>query len=553
MAVEGLVLSGSFATEETAITNRLPLVRAGGLFALLVGEVTVLTLRYDSGSLAWIHGFWAQLLDNAPLLLRIGITGMIAVLFFGGAALWHTWQQAAAVPRRPWSVWVPFLCHVAVLALFAWLCGPVLEEGALATAAAPLWALAWLAAGSLTLVFWGVTLAPLAFWRAVASQHAGVLLAGAAVGVGAGVAGYGTGLLWKPLSSGTFWTVHALLRITGADVACDPPTFTLSGNGFVATIAPACSGYEGIGLVWAFLGAYLWLFRRSLRFPHALLLLPLGTAAVWMGNALRITALIAMGIRGAHNIAQGGFHSQAGWLVFNAVALGMVLLTRRLRFFRAGDADAASDANPTAPYLVPFLALVASTMVTAALSNGFDALYPVRVLVVAAALGFFWRTYRQWPWSPSWVAVLVGVAVFVLWVALEPPAGENAAVLPSRLRELPTGLAVVWLAFRVFGSSVTVPLAEELAFRGYLTRRLQAARFEEVPPGRFSWLSFLVSSVLFGLMHPGRVPAGTVAGMLYALTYYRRGRVADAVLAHGTTNALLAAYVLTTGAWSVWA
>jgi hypothetical protein len=40
--------------------------------------------------------------------------------------------------------------------------------------------------------------------------------------------------------------------------------------------------------------------------------------------------------------------------------------------------------------------------------------------------------------------------------------------------------------------------------------------------------------------------------MLYALALSRRGRLSDAVLAHATTNALLAAYVLTTGAWSLW-
>jgi hypothetical protein len=33
----------------------------------------------------------------------------------------------------------------------------------------------------------------------------------------------------------------------------------------------------------------------------------------------------------------------------------------------------------------------------------------------------------------------------------------------------------------------------------------------------------------------------------------RRGDLGDAVLAHATTNALLAAYVLATGNWALWA
>ena len=36
---------------------------------------------------------------------------------------------------------------------------------------------------------------------------------------------------------------------------------------------------------------------------------------------------------------------------------------------------------------------------------------------------------------------------------------------------------MVWLIFRLVGSVVTVPVAEELAFRGYLTRRAIAADF----------------------------------------------------------------------------
>ena len=97
-----------------------------------------------------------------------------------------------------------------------------------------------------------------------------------------------------------------------------------------------------------------------------------------------------------------------------------------------------------------------------------------------------------------------------------------------------------------------MPLAEELAFRGYLTRRLIAAEFRDVPPGQFGWSSLLVSSVLFGTLH-GRWVAGTLAGLLYALALYRRRELSDAVLAHATTNALIAADVLLAGAWSLWA
>jgi CAAX prenyl protease-like protein len=115
------------------------------------------------------------------------------------------------------------------------------------------------------------------------------------------------------------------------------------------------------------------------------------------------------------------------------------------------------------------------------------------------------------------------------------------------------GLAgALWLVFRLVGSVVAGPVAEELAFRGYLTRRLIAADFRAMPPGTFSWPAFLASSALFGLTHGVNWPAATLAGMAYALVYYRRGKLSDAVLAHATTNLLLAAYALATGDWSRW-
>jgi CAAX prenyl protease-like protein len=115
---------------------------------------------------------------------------------------------------------------------------------------------------------------------------------------------------------------------------------------------------------------------------------------------------------------------------------------------------------------------------------------------------------------------------------------------------MPAGLAAVWLIFRVLGSVITVPIAEELAFRGYVLRRLISPDFDKTSP-RFTWLSFLLSSFLFGALH-GRWPAGTVAGMFYAWAMYRRGKVTDAIIAHATTNALIAAEVLIFGNWNLW-
>ncbi len=84
-----------------------------------------------------------------------------------------------------------------------------------------------------------------------------------------------------------------------------------------------------------------------------------------------------------------------------------------------------------------------------------------------------------------------------------------------------------------------------------MLRRLISPDFDQLSTVRFTWLSFLASSFLYGALH-GRWLAGTVAGMFYSWAMYRRGRVEDAIVAHATTNALIAAEVLTLGHWELW-
>jgi hypothetical protein len=77
----------------------------------------------------------------------------------------------------------------------------------------------------------------------------------------------------------------------------------------------------------------------------------------------------------------GGFHSQAGWIAFNAVALGLVALTMQRGYFRRepivrATGPTTSEHDPTAAYLAPFAAITATAMMTGAFSAGFDWLVP---------------------------------------------------------------------------------------------------------------------------------------------------------------------------------
>jgi uncharacterized protein len=136
-----------------------------------------------------------------------------------------------------------------------------------------------------------------------------------------------------PLRGPTFLLVQWRLEAFGQDVVSQPANYVLGTQQFSVDLWPVCSGYTGIGLMGVFAGAYLWLFRRTLRFPQTFFLLPCAIILIRSGNAARIALLVMFGTHVSPQIALGGFHSQVGWLGFIAVALGMVAVTRRMPFF----------------------------------------------------------------------------------------------------------------------------------------------------------------------------------------------------------------------------
>ena len=539
-----------------------PVARWIGLIALLLAEGLALGELFDSTPFLADHRWWAILLATGPRRVgRLVIATVVILPLISGRRLRAAFDRASGEDRRR-PAGRRLLAHLAAFAVFAALT-VVITRGGLGGAAYPGgWVLAWTTSGAIALGAWVAAVLPVGFMRASGRRGVARLLVALAVAVIAERVGQAfEQVFWSPVEASplvrvTFWAVSNLIGLFTSDTVCRPEAAVLGTRGFSVSVEPRCSGYEGMGLILVFLGAYLAFCRRTYHFPRALLLLPLGIAAMWLANVARIALLVAVGIWISPAVAVHGFHSQAGWLAFNGISLGLVLASRRIRFFAQTDPrdEEAESVNLTAAYLVPLLAIIATTMITGAFTDGFDRFYSFRVLAGAATLWYFRRHYAGLQWSWSWTAVAIGVVTFELWVALEPaPIGTaTEAALVMGLGRLGPVWGTVWLVFRVVGSVVVVPLAEELAFRGYLTRRLIATEFQSVPIGWFTGLSFLGSSVLFGALH-GRWLAGILAGMLFAIALYHRGKLADAVVAHATANALIAGSVVTTGDWSFWA
>jgi exosortase E/protease (VPEID-CTERM system) len=525
-------------------------VASFGLVALLVLEVVYLTITFDSRPLDDATSAWLRLVARSPHYLRAAITIGVVLLL-----LRRRWAPAPVV-EVGWSGWRRW----AWLALHGGGFAGFLEVSRVVFNADPAmldpgaWVIAWFALAAVTIVSWACAFAPGRVGALVGRRGRVLTVSAVALGTAAWWSGVLTEALWGPLARATFQVVAMMLAAIYPEVVSRPDRLIVGTSAFKVHIADSCSGYEGIGLVVVFLSIYLWLFRRELRFPGALLLLPLGAAAIWSVNAVRIAALIVIGTSGWPAIALGGFHSQAGWIAFNLVALGIVTLLNRSRLFKVEQQVAAAvpAGDSTTAYLAPLLTVMGCAMVTGAFSTGIDWLYPLRVIAAGVVLWVFRAQYLRLGWSLSWRAVAIGCVTFAVWISLVPPGPADADAWPSALASVPVHWAAAWLLLRVVGYTLTVPLVEELAFRGYLMRRLLREDFERLPIGLFSWSSFLVSSVLFGALHGGFWMAGTIAGMTFALALYQRRALGDAVVAHATTNGLIAVYVLATGRWSVW-
>lgn len=520
--------------------------------ALLPVEVAIIAALFDSAYLVEAFpSWWTQLMSSggavAPLVIAIGAS----LLLFGAAAERHA-DAPAADARMPGRARSLLFVHLAAFAGFFALTEVVFGPRLPTSSAPVLWALAWGGAGLVVGLSWGAMVIPRQSALRTLRHGGPALVAALVVGVLAWSAGRVTEGWWKPLQGLTWWATQALLERISGEVFSDPAAFVLGIAPFIVYIGRECSGYQGIGLSWVFLTVYLWLFRGELRFPRAVLLIPLATVAAWLANVLRLTILIFIGAYWSPDLALGGFHAYSGSILFCVVSLSVAWAAHGSQFFsrRARDLATSRAEYEAAPFLLPLLVILAASMVGGALSLDVDWLYPLRVGASLWVLWAYRRFYAQFRASWSWPACLVGAGVFVAWVVTDQAPVPSGEVDPIS-RALAAGdettlLVVLWLAIRAVGAICTVPIAEELAFRGYLMRRLIAPDFRAVPLGTFSWLSFTVTSLLFGVTHERWIVA-TLAGGAYGLTLYNRRQLADPIQAHMVTNALLVVHALLTG------
>lgn len=158
------------------------------------------------------------------------------------------------------------------------------------------------------------------------------------------------------------------------------------------------------------------------------------------------------------------------------------------------------------------------------------------------------------------LSLFFGLLVTVLWIAPEFsdfyrtwfcwPIGSLPAPSADPSTYAPAVCGWTLTIVKLIGSAFVIAPVEELFFRSFLYRWLQRRDFLSVPLSRFDLSAFLWMIFLFTLEHD-RPLAAALAGAIYGLLAIRVN-LASAIVAHVTTNLLLALYVIHQNAWAFW-
>ncbi|WP_299681097.1 exosortase E/protease, VPEID-CTERM system [uncultured Roseobacter sp.] len=536
-------------TTEADITAPTPPRRALVAAALLlIGELAAIGLIFKHSISFNCHENWSPGICSAASGTLVAVYCMLAALFlfymFYPSVLRALFQQAG-------SRSAPLAMNLAGVAL-ALVPVTFLRNGAGTDVIAPAFSF-WISGMALLLGGVMLYLAPMPRWLGFLRVHGMTIMPMLAAAAATPWLAMQIRPLWRleTISQITFDAVTAVVRSLGYQVNTPENTKVIGEGDFYINVAPACSGVEGFALVTVFVSLYLWLFRQDLRFPRALLLFPIGLMASALFNVLRIAILLIIGLEGNPELAVGGFHSHAGWLMFTLVALGIVGLAQTVPALQKAAPAENSPSKETAPALpllqdpvvaqiLPFAIFMFSALLAQVFASSPGVVYPLRVLAMGAALALFLPLYRRLDWQLDGVAIGAGALVGLMWVLIPVDATESAPY-----GTLAGGLLIGWFILRGVGTILFVPVIEELFFRGYLERRLRFG-------GGLRWrlLAALITACLFAALHDRWMEA-LVAGLVFSWVMARRGSVVDAIVAHAAANALVYAVALATGNLSI--
>ncbi len=224
-------------------------------------------------------------------------------------------------------------------------------------------------------------------------------------------------------------------------------------------------------------------------------------------------------------------------------------------------------------YVAPFVVFVGLTLLESSGGLGlpydsatvYQAIYTVKTLLVAAALWKFRREYPPFSTKGFGLAIVAGCLGCALWIALARlqsmfpelerlidaiQQGHRSGYDPFSSGET-AARRTAFIAIRLIGLALVVPVMEEVFWRGFLARYLAADDFRSVPQGIMTPRVFLIVTLAFASVHP-EVLAALAWGAMINVLYQQTANLWACVAMHAVTNGLLGVYILATGNWQLW-
>jgi len=210
-------------------------------------------------------------------------------------------------------------------------------------------------------------------------------------------------------------------------------------------------------------------------------------------------------------------------------------------------------ASPAYARVAPFVIFLLLTSAPSMLGEGTRFWFYFIKTFVGVWLVWEMRPFvAEMRWAVSWEAIVVGIAVFVMWVGLDAfyPQAKHTGPDWNPHVEFGANSATAWLfiVVRILGMTFVVPPLEEVFYRSLLYRYFVRINFLAMPLGRFHVTSFLVTCTIFGVAHQQWL-AGILCGFAYQWLVIRKNRLGDAMTAHAITNFLLGVWVIWQGDW----
>ena len=186
--------------------------------------------------------------------------------------------------------------------------------------------------------------------------------------------------------------------------------------------------------------------------------------------------------------------------------------------------------------------------------------YVARVILTSLLLFIGWKHYTKIRWNHWWLGVIVGVIGIFQWIGMQLWLQKHFSFFKppedvfDPFAEFSTpAILYGFLAVRMIGAVIVVPIMEELFWRDFLWREIIAPNdFKLAEVGEFEWPAFLIVAAAFASVHGNWWLTAVAWGlMIGALLAYTKS-LGACIIAHATTNLLLALYVLKTRDWSFW-